>query len=106
VVEPELRLGLPVEEVDGVPEARLSEALWEEWERPFDLAAGPLVRARLLRFGARLHGLVVTTHHIVSDGWSQALLRHELQALYAAFRARRESPLPPPPLSYADFALR
>jgi amino acid adenylation domain-containing protein len=106
VVEPEVRLELPVEEVEGVPEARLSEALWEEWERPFDLAAGPLVRARLLRFGARLHGLVVTTHHIVSDGWSQALLRHELQALYAAFRARRESPLPPLPLSYADFALR
>jgi len=106
VVEPEVRLELPVEKVDGAPEARLSEALWEEWERPFDLAAGPLVRARLLRFGARLHGLVVTTHHIVSDGWSQALLRHELQALYAAFRARRESPLPPLPLSYADFAFR
>ena len=106
VVEPEVRLELPVEKVDGAPEARLSEALWEEWQRPFDLAAGPLVRARLLRFGARLHGLVVTTHHIVSDGWSQALLRHELQALYAAFRARRESPLPPLPLSYADFAFR
>src|SRR6059036_1805595 len=56
VAEPELRLELPVEEVDGVPESRLSEALWEEWERAFDLAAGPLVRARLLRFGARSHG--------------------------------------------------
>jgi nonribosomal peptide synthetase DhbF len=105
VAEPELRLELPVEEVDGVPESRLSEALWEEWERAFDLAAGPLVRARLLRFGARSHGLVLTTHHIVSDGWSQALLHHELQALYAAFRAGRESPLPPLPLRYADFAL-
>jgi len=59
VVEPELRLALPVEEVEGAPEARLSEALWEEWERPFDLAAGPLVRARLLRFGPRSHGLVL-----------------------------------------------
>jgi amino acid adenylation domain-containing protein len=116
VVEPELRLGLSVEEVGGVPESRLAEALWEEWERPFDLAAGPLVRARLLRFGARSHGLVLTTHHIVSDGWSQALLRRELEVLYAAFRAgpvpgtclapERESPLPPLPLRYADFALR
>jgi amino acid adenylation domain-containing protein len=105
LVEPELRLELPVEEVDGVPESRLSEALWEEWERPFDLAAGPLVRARLLRFGARSHGLVLTTHHLVSDGWSQALLRHELQALYAAYRAGREPALPPIPLRYADFAL-
>src|ERR671938_1292329 len=67
VVEPELRLELPVEEVDGEPEARLSEALWEEWERPFDLAAGPLVRARLFRFGARPHGFVITTLNIVSD---------------------------------------
>jgi nonribosomal peptide synthetase DhbF len=106
VVEPELRLELPVEEVGGVPESRLAEALWEEWERPFDLAAGPLVRARLLRFGVRSHGFVLTTHHIVSDGWSQALLRHELQALYEAFRTGRTSPLPPLPLRYADFALR
>ena len=59
VVEPELRLALPVEEVGGAPESRLAEALWEEWERPFDLPAGPLVRARLLRFGPRLHGLVL-----------------------------------------------
>src|SRR5438477_938771 len=109
VVEPELRLELPVEEVGGAPEPRLADALWEEWERPFDLAAGSLVRARLLRFGARSHGLVLTTHHIVSDGWSQAILRDELEALYAAFRAGRTSPLPPLPplpLRYADFALR
>src|SRR5919202_3706729 len=65
VVEPELRLELPVEEVDGVPESRLEKALWEEWERPFDLAAGPLVRAPLLRFGPRTHGLVLTAPHIV-----------------------------------------
>src|SRR5438067_1642775 len=106
VVEPGLALPLSLEEVGGEPESRLSEALWEEWERPFDLAAGPLVRARLLRFGARSHGLVLTTHHLVSDGWSQALLRHELQALYAAYRAGREPALPPLPLQYADFALR
>src|ERR671929_1545371 len=49
VVEPELRLELPVEAAVGAPESRLEEALWEEWERSFDLAAGPLVRARLLR---------------------------------------------------------
>src|ERR671933_1002792 len=50
LVDPELRLELPVEEVDGAPESRLEEALWEEWERPFDLAAGPLGRARVFPF--------------------------------------------------------
>src|SRR5205807_9363217 len=59
VVEPELRLRLRPEEVVEVPEPeqadRLADALWEEWERPFDLAAGPLVRARLVRFGTRSH---------------------------------------------------
>ncbi|HEV7785971.1 MAG TPA: condensation domain-containing protein, partial [Thermoanaerobaculia bacterium] len=47
---------------------------------------------------------MLTLHHIASDGWSQAILVRELTALYAAFAAGRPSPLPPPPLQYADFA--
>jgi hypothetical protein len=50
------------------------------------------------------HQLLLTLHHIASDGWSQAILVRELTALYAAFAAGRPSPLPPPPLQYADFA--
>ena len=77
----------------------------EEARRPFDLARGPLFRALLLKLGEREHALVLNTHHIVTDGWSSGLLRHELLSLYEAFAAGRPSPLPALPLQYADFAL-
>ena len=51
VVEPELRLELPVEEVDGVPESRVSEALWEEWERPFEVQGTLDAFRSMLRYG-------------------------------------------------------
>ena len=50
--------------------------------RPFDLGAGPLLRARLLRLGDAEHVLLVTMHHIVSDGWSLGVLVREVGALY------------------------
>ncbi len=73
--------------------------------RPFDLAAGPLLRATLLRLGAAEHAALVTLHHIVSDGWSMNVLVRELGELYAAARERRPPRLAPLPIQYADFAL-
>ncbi|MFC5891186.1 condensation domain-containing protein, partial [Kitasatospora aburaviensis] len=70
----------------------------EELHRPFDLAAGPLVRVTLWRTGADEHLLVLALHHIVSDGWSLGVLVRELGALYEG-RA-----LPDLPIQYADFA--
>ena len=79
-------------------------ALAEQWlrheaRRPFDLARGPLLRALLLRLGGERHVLLVTMHHVVSDGWSVNVLLHELTALYAGW------PLPALSVQYADFAL-
>jgi NRPS condensation-like uncharacterized protein len=71
---------------------------------PFDLAAGPLVRAQLLQTFADEHVLLLVTHHIISDGWSSGILIHEVAALYEAFAAGKESPLEPPTLQYADYA--
>ncbi len=71
----------------------------EEAGRPFDLARGPLVRARLLRLADGEHLLVLNLHHIVADGWSMGVLVGELAALYAG------EPLPELPVQYADFAL-
>ncbi|WP_414445210.1 amino acid adenylation domain-containing protein [Burkholderia sp. 22PA0106] len=71
---------------------------------PFDLAAGPLVRGSLLRLGEHEHLLLITMHHIVSDGGSMGVLMHELGALYAAFVEGRADPLPPLALQYADYA--
>ena len=74
--------------------------------RPFDLARGPLLRGLLLRLArGATTSLLLTMHHIVSDGWSLGVLVRELAALYAAFVEGRPSPLPELPVQYADFAV-
>ncbi|WP_267118593.1 condensation domain-containing protein, partial [Xanthomonas sacchari] len=72
---------------------------------PFDLANGPLIRGQLLRLSPTEHVLLVTQHHIVSDGWSIGVLLRELGALYTAFRLGQPDPLPPLALQYADYAV-
>jgi amino acid adenylation domain-containing protein len=76
----------------------------DDVEVPFDLVKGPLFRPRLLRLGPQDHILLLTTHHIVSDAWSHAVLMRELVTLYEAFGSGRRSPLPGLPIQYADFA--
>ncbi|RKG94218.1 amino acid adenylation domain-containing protein, partial [Corallococcus sp. CA053C] len=77
----------------------------EEAARPFNLAQGPLLRARLLRLSERQHVLLLNLHHVVSDGWSTGVLVREVSALYEAFRQGRPSPLPELPIQYADYAV-
>ncbi|HET7695315.1 MAG TPA: amino acid adenylation domain-containing protein [Vicinamibacterales bacterium] len=92
----------------GAADAREAEAhrlAREEALLPFDLAVGPLVRARLLRLAPDDHVLLLTIHHIAADGWSLGVLTRELNALYPAFAAGRPSPLPELPVQYADFAV-
>ncbi|ARU63628.1 hypothetical protein CBW65_23380 [Tumebacillus avium] len=76
----------------------------EEGDRPFDLSRGPMLRALLLRMGETDHVLLVTMHHIASDGWSMSILIEELSVLYEAFSQDRPSPLAPLAVQYADFA--
>jgi amino acid adenylation domain-containing protein len=76
----------------------------DEAARPFDLSAGPLFRAALLRLGHDDHLLLLTLHHAVSDGWSMDVLFRELSALYGAYAGGRASPLPELAVQYADFA--
>ncbi|WP_248801245.1 condensation domain-containing protein, partial [Pseudomonas sp. MWU13-2105] len=75
-----------------------------ETHAPFDLSVGPLVRGRLLQLAGDEHVLLVTQHHIVSDGWSVAVLIDEFNRLYAAFSQGLDDPLPPLALQYADYA--
>ncbi|WP_123417576.1 non-ribosomal peptide synthase/polyketide synthase, partial [Pseudomonas brassicacearum] len=86
-------------------ETELQALAEEEARQAFDLAQGPLVRGRLVRMADDDHVLLVTLHHIVSDGWSADLLTHELGVLYEAFRQGQDDPLPPLPIQYADYAL-
>ncbi len=77
---------------------RATELIEHEAALPFDLSTGPVLRARVLRFDATEHLLLVMMHHIVSDAWSAGIFFQELTALY------RNSPLAPLSLQYADFA--
>jgi amino acid adenylation domain-containing protein len=106
VVRPAGSLALPVEEVPAgtQPDAALRERMGEEAQRLFDLEAGPLFRVALLRLGADEHALLLSMHHIVSDGWSIGVLLRELAALYSAYLEGDASPLPELAVQYADFA--
>ncbi|HKQ60130.1 MAG TPA: amino acid adenylation domain-containing protein [Candidatus Polarisedimenticolaceae bacterium] len=85
-------------------EAEAQRLANEEARRPFDLTRGPLWRLTLIRLGPDDHLLVAVLHHIVSDGWSGALLIRELAVLYEAFSRGASSPLPELPIQYADYA--
>ena len=85
-------------------EAAVQQLLAHEARRPFDLAAGPLARATLVRRADRDHVLLLVLHHIVADGWSLNLLQRDLAALYNARRTGRPARLPELRLQQADFA--
>src|SRR5215204_1283629 len=91
----------------GVTEAQteLDRLVREEAASEFDLEAGPLIRRRLIRLGEEEHVLLITQHHIVSDGWSMDVLIQELSALYGAFAGGEEDPLPELSLQYAEYAV-
>ena len=77
----------------------------QETGAPFDLETGPLIRGRLVTTAADDHVLLITTHHIISDGWSMGVLMREFKTLYAAYRAGEPSPLAPLAVQYADYAV-
>ena len=85
-------------------DALIAEAVQAQAREPFDLRHGPLLRARLLQLNADDHVLLLTQHHVVTDGWSMQLLVEELIALYAAFSQGQAIALPEPSLQYADYA--
>jgi amino acid adenylation domain-containing protein len=76
-----------------------------EAEQPFDLANGPLVRARLIRLAEDDHIVLFTMHHIVSDGWSKGVLVNEVIVLYEALSAGLASPLEELAVQYADYTV-
>jgi amino acid adenylation domain-containing protein/non-ribosomal peptide synthase protein (TIGR01720 family) len=100
---------LPLIDLTGLAAAdrqgSVRRLLRQEMLQPFDLARGPLLRARLVRLGVEEHALLLSLHHIVSDGWSMRVLARELGTLYTAFSEGLPSPLPELDIQYADFAL-
>src|SRR6185369_7918682 len=109
VVDPPAPVPVPEIDLAGLPAARRSEETHrlarEEALRPFDLARGPLLRTALVRLGEAEQLLLLTLHHVISDGWSLRVLARELSALYEAGLERRPSPLPELAIQYGDYAV-
>ena len=98
LIEHDLRLHANAEaELDRLTELEVTAS--------FDLEAGPLIRGRLIRLSEDEHVLLITMHHIASDGWSVGLLINELSALYGAFHRGEADPLPELDIQYADYAV-
>jgi amino acid adenylation domain-containing protein len=110
LIAPALEIPLPMVDLacQANPEIGEIDRLCRDiFNLPFDLSAGPLVRAALLRLAPERHVLVLVQHHVVSDGWSVGILIRDLLALYRA-ALRGDDPcaaLPPLSIQYADFSL-
>ena len=107
VIDPPGPFPLPVIDVcgDADPVAAARALVAADAAAPFDLAAGPLIRASVIRLGPAGHVLALSMHHVVSDEWSAGIFRRELGVLYAAFGRGEPDPLPPLVVQYADFAV-
>src|SRR5258708_9064593 len=103
-----VQFGFALEEHDLEGERNQEEVLASlagmEAAASFDLEHGPLIRGRLVRLSAEEHVLLVTMHHIVSDGWSMGILLKEFGALYRARCGGQEDPLPGLAIQYGDYA--
>ncbi|BAZ37903.1 amino acid adenylation domain protein [Calothrix sp. NIES-4101] len=109
VISPSINLKLPVVDLQHIPqeqrEAELYRLAREEAQTGFDLTQAPLLRTKLLQLDTEDYVILLTLHHIVSDGWSTDILIREVAALYTAFCAGKPFALPQLPIQYADFAL-
>ena len=109
VIAPEMKLPLPFIDLEPLPETlRVPEAIRmadEDLRRPFDLGEGPLFRAKLLRLAGEDHVLLLSMHHIATDGWSMRVTLRELTALYTDYINNLPSSLPELPIQYGDFAI-
>ncbi|MGA2183680.1 MAG: amino acid adenylation domain-containing protein [Bryobacteraceae bacterium] len=109
LVAPSMTIPMPVADLRSIPEpersAEADRLATEEAQQTFDLATAPLLRTGLLRVADDEHILLITIHHIVSDGWSIGVITDELGAIYEAFHAGADSPLPELAIQYADYTL-
>jgi amino acid adenylation domain-containing protein len=102
-------VSLPFRDLTALSEPRRDDEaqrlIHQEALQPFDLTTGPLWRGQLLRLGPEDHVLLLTFHHIITDGWSMGIVFQELSARYTAQVAGQPAMLPPLPFQYADFAI-
>ena len=109
VIAASLEVDVPVLDLSHLPEEEREEqartSVLAEARRPFNLASGPLVRTQLIRLSALEHLLLLSLHHIISDGWSISLLLGELKEYYRSLSEGVEARVAELPLHYADYAV-
>src|SRR3569833_16412 len=104
VVDPPERVAVETVDLPGADRAAVTARVNAGAARPFDLAGGPLLRAVLVRTAPGEAVFVLCLHHIVFDGWSEAVLARELGAPYGAATGREVEGPPEPPVQYGDYA--
>lgn len=108
VIAPQLTVPLAFHDLRALPQSKREKGghqlIQEEVLHCFDLENGPLIRARLVHLTEQEHLLLISMHQVICDGWSLGVFVEELVTLYDAFSRREESPLPPLPIQYGDFA--
>ncbi|AFZ01579.1 non-ribosomal peptide synthetase [Calothrix sp. PCC 6303] len=106
--EQPVNLSLPILDISHLGEnqqqAEIKQQLAQAAEQPFDISSDRLLRIKLLRLSQQEHIVLLTMHHIISDGWSIGVFVEELAKLYQAFSNGKPSPLLPLPIQYVDFA--
>jgi amino acid adenylation domain-containing protein len=109
VIDPPSPISLPLLDLSDLDpatqQAEVERLIDAEAQLPFDLAAGPLMRVQLLRLAEDEHILLLSQHHIITDGWSMGILVREVTALYEAFSKGEESPLAELEIQYVDYAV-
>ena len=108
MIVPEVNLDLPLIDLSvgpqGEQETLITKLISDEAHKLFDLGTGPLIRCGIIRLSGQDHVILLTIHHIVSDGWSISVLIREALVLYDAFSNGKSSPLSELPIQYADYA--
>jgi len=109
IIHSEAAIPLPLDDLTGLAvaarDAEEERRTITEAALPFDLKSGPLLRVRLLKLAEQEHMLLLTIHHIVSDGWSIGLFSDEIAAHYEALSSGNPSTSPDLPLQYADYTI-
>jgi thioesterase domain-containing protein len=108
VIAPEVRVQLPVEDIEHLPGEqrvpRARELSRRQAVEPFDLATAKLFRARLVRLSNSDHVMLLTMHHIIGDAWTVEIIAQEVMASYLSIRAGLATSLRDLSVQYADYA--
>ena len=109
VIATEINFHIPVVDLSFIPPSQqqklVQELAQQESQQPFNLEISPLLRAKLLYLNTHEYILLLTMHHIITDGWSINIFAQEMASIYQAFSQGKSSPLQPLKIQYADFAV-